>query len=304
MAPNQEKTEQLPVIDTKTLDALISLLLRRGYSAWIPRLLVGLLGISKCAINLHLDGKNNSEKFSSVMDPSDDVAQIWSEMLAGLSHDLRTPLACIKGYATTLLREDVSWDLPTQKEFLNIIAEETDHIENLVSKLLDASTLSWKGEIELKREPVLLTHMVNKVIKDPSYQHKHHVFTVLFPDQFPLVEADPTRIEQVLRNLIENAVKYSAENTRIVIMGEVMMEEVVISVADQGIGISAEHLKRLFEKFFRVTHDVREPQKGMGLGLPLARQIVIGHGGRIWAKSKTHEGTTLYFSLPVDLKAL
>jgi len=229
------------------------------------------------------------------------MAQMWSEMLAGLSHDLRTPLACIKGYVTTLLREDVTWDHLAQKEFLNIIVEETDHIESLINNLLDSATLSWKGEIELKKEAVLLPKIVNKVLKDSSFRSKNHQFTVLFPEDFPYVEADPVRIEQVIRNLVDNAVKYSKEETRITIKGELAPGEVVISVTDQGIGIDDEHLNRLFEKFFRVNTNNQEHQKGMGLGLPLARQVLISHGGKIWAKSKLGQGTTLYFTLPCGL---
>ena len=231
--------------------------------------------------------------------PSEDMAQMWSEMLAGMSHDLRTPLACIKGYVTTLLREDVAWDAETQKEFLNIIVEETDYIESLINSLLDSSTLSWKGEIELKKEPLSLPQIAKKVLRDQSYRKKNHEFIVMFPEEFPHVEADPTRIEQVLRNLVDNAVKYSKENTQIVINGELAPGEIIISVADQGIGIGDEHLNQLFEKFFRVNSNQQEHQKGMGLGLPLARQIIINHGGRIWAKSKLNQGTTLYFTLPI-----
>ncbi len=229
-----------------------------------------------------------------------DVAQMWSEMLAGLSHDLRTPLACIKGYATTLLREDVSWNQSDQRDFLNIIVEETDHIENLISQLLDSSTLGWKGEIELKKELVALPQIINRVIKDPSYRVKQHIINVVFPENFPLVNADPIRIEQVVRNLISNAIKYSPENTYILIQGESKYGEIIVSVTDHGIGISDEHQNRLFEKFFRVNNNADEHQKGMGLGLPLARQILVSHGGKIWAKSKLNEGTTFYFSLPWD----
>ena len=242
-------------------------------------------------------GKSKTQNASYFL-PSEDMAQMWSEMLAGLSHDLRTPLALIKGYVTTLLREDVTWDQLAQKEFLNIIAEETDHIESLINNLLDSATLSWKGEIELKKEAVLIPQIVNKVLKDSSYRTKNHQFTVLFPKHFPYVEADPVRIEQVIRNLVDNAVKYSMEETRITIKGEVAPGEVIVSVADQGIGIDDEHLNRLFEKFFRVNTNNQEHQKGMGLGLPLARQIIISHGGKIWAKSKLGQGTTFYFTLP------
>ncbi|NHM28682.1 hypothetical protein G7K71_17265 [Desulfofundulus sp. TPOSR] len=250
-----------------------------------------------------LDVSNRSREAASYFLPSEDIAQIWSEMLAGLSHDLRTPLACIKGYITTLMREDVTWDPATQREFMNIIVEETDHIENLIDNLLDSATFSWKGGIELKKEPISIPQIVKKVLRDPSYRIKNHQFTVLFPEGFPLVEADPIRIEQVLRNLVDNAVKYSMEYTQIVIKGEVTPEEVVISITDQGIGIDSEHLKWLFEKFFRATRGIQENKKGMGLGLPLARQILISHGGRIWAESKLNQGTTFYFTLPLDQRA-
>jgi K+-sensing histidine kinase KdpD len=262
----------------------------------VTEILRGVTHVIECS----LDTVTSEAKDTTCFLPSEDMAQMWSEMLAGLSHDLRTPLACIKGYVTTLLREDVAWDAETQKEFLNIIVEETDYIESLINNLLDSSTLSWKGEIELKKEPISLPQIAKKVLKDPSYRKKNHEFIMMFPEDFPLVEADLTRIEQVLRNLVDNAVKYSNENTQITIKGELTPEEIIISVADQGIGIGDEHLNQLFEKFFRITNNKEEYQKGMGLGLPLARQIVINHGGRIWAKSKLNYGTTLYFTLPVS----
>lgn len=246
-----------------------------------------------------LDTINKNRKTASYFLPSEDMAQMWSEMLAGLSHDLRTPLSCIKGYITTLMRDDIIWDPATEKEFMNIIVEETDHIETLIDNLLDSSTFSWKGEIELKKEPLSIPRIVNKVLRDQSYRVKNHEFTVAFPEEFPLVEADPMRIEQVLRNLVDNSVKYSREETKIAIKGVVTHSEVIVSVSDQGVGINSEHLKWLFEKFFRVTDGIQENKKGIGLGLPFARQIIISHGGRIWAKSKVNQGTALYFTLPL-----
>lgn len=262
----------------------------------VLELLKALTHVLECSLNI----ERELEKTASFFLPSENVAQMWSEMLAGLSHDLRTPLACIKGYVTTLLREDVIWEPGDQNEFLKIIVEETDHIESLINNLLDSSTLSWKGDIELKKEPILLPHIVNKVLRDQSYRSKNHQFTVLFPEEFPFVNADPMRIEQVLRNLVDNAVKYSTENSEIIIKGEILSGEIIVSVADQGIGIGDEHLNRLFEKFFRVSDGIQAQQKGMGLGLPLARQILISHGGRIWARSKLNEGSTFYFTLPLS----
>ena len=228
----------------------------------------------------------------------ENITQMWLEILAGLSHDMRTPLSSIKGYATTLLREDVSWDVETQREFLKIIIEETDFLESLISKLLESTTLSLKGEIELNKKPISLPQMIKRILNDAIYQNKQHTFHVLIPEPFPLVNADALLIERVLRNLIENAVKYSMANTLLVIKGEITFDEVIISIADQGIGIDEEHLNMLFEKFFRVNNGTDEQNKGLGLGLPMARQIIISHGGRIWAKSKPNEGAIFYFSLP------
>ena len=246
-----------------------------------------------------LEAANKNRGPASYFLPSENMAQMWSEMLAGLSHDLRTPLSCIKGYITTLLREDVSWEPAAEKEFMNIIVEETEHIENLIDNLLDSSTFSWKGEVELKKVTVSIPQLINKVLRDKSYHVKDHNYSVLFPEDFPLVEADPARIEQVLRNLVDNSVKYSEEETKIVIEGKLMPGEIVVSVSDQGIGLTSEHIKWLFEKFFRVTGGIQENKKGIGLGLPFARQIILSHGGRIWADSIVNQGTTLYFTLPL-----
>jgi signal transduction histidine kinase len=125
----------------------------------------------------------------------------------------------------------------------------------------------------------------------------HHI-VVDFPPGFPIVDVDPRRIKQVLRNILDNAVKYSPEGGLVMIRGEVRPSDVVVSIADQGVGISPEDLIPLFEKYFRVKSATGFHVPGTGLGLPVARTIVEAHGGRIWAESKLGEGTTLYFSIP------
>ena len=122
-----------------------------------------------------------------------------------------------------------------------------------------------------------------------------------FPADFPIVEADPRRIRQVLLNIIDNAIKYSPEGGLIVIRGEVRPTDVVVSIADQGVGISPEDLIPLFDKYFRVKSPTGYHVPGTGLGLPVARAIVETHGGRIWANSSIGEGTTLYFSIPLNM---
>lgn len=126
-----------------------------------------------------------------------------------------------------------------------------------------------------------------------------HKLVVDFPGDFPIVEVDTYRIKQVIRNILDNSIKYSPEGGLIVIRGEARPTDVVISIADQGVGISPEDLIPLFEKYFRVKDATGYHVPGTGLGLPVARAIVEIHGGRIWANSKVGEGTTLYFSIPL-----
>jgi len=133
-------------------------------------------------------------------------------------------------------------------------------------------------------------------------QHRsgQHQLVVDFPADFPLLQADPRWIRQVLRNILDNAVKYSPDGGLIVLRGEPRRADVVVSVADQGIGISSEDVIPLFEKYFRVRSLSTLYVPGTGLGLPIARAIVEAHGGRIWVESKEGEGTTILFSLPRD----
>jgi signal transduction histidine kinase len=138
------------------------------------------------------------------------------------------------------------------------------------------------------------------VTDDIARRSEIHRFLLDFPEHFPILDADPDRIVQVLRNLLDNAVKYSPAGGLIVVRGEVREDEVVVSVADQGVGLTPEHLNRLFEKFFRAKSSLGRHVVGSGLGLPISRTIVESHGGRIWAESQVGEGTTLFFALPLE----
>ena len=218
------------------------------------------------------------------------------DLLAILSHQLRSPLSAIKGYAATLLRDDVNWDRDAVQDFLEIILREADNATAVVTDILDHSALEIK-KLELNKEPVLLRNLCTKVVHELKFSACRHRFAVIFAPEIHIVEADPYRIEQVIRNLLDNAIKYS-DGGLIVVRGERNNDEVVVSVADEGIGIRPEHLNRLFEKFYRVKNSSRHVT-GTGLGLPIARQIVEAHGGRIWATSKVGAGSTFYFSLPL-----
>lgn len=145
----------------------------------------------------------------------------------------------------------------------------------------------------------MLPRLTKNVTDDVARRSPNHRFLVDFPKEFPIVEADPDRVAQVLRNLLDNAVKYSPSGGLVVVRGEAREDEIVVSVADQGVGIAPEHPNRLFERFFRVKSGLGRHVVGSGLGLPIARTIVESHGGRIWAESQVGQGSTFYFTLPL-----
>jgi signal transduction histidine kinase len=228
----------------------------------------------------------------------EEANRLKAELISILAHEMRTPLTSIKGYSTALLMEEATFDPETQQEFLHIIDEECDILQDLIHDLLESSIID-AGLLKLEPQPVMLPRVARDVVDDVMHRTQKHHFLVDFPDRFPIVDADPQRVEQVLRNLVDNAVKYSPQGGLVVVRGEVGEDEVTIGVADQGVGIAPEHLNRLFEKFFRVESGLGRHVVGSGLGLPISRTIVEGHGGRIWAESQVGEGTVLYFTLPL-----
>jgi signal transduction histidine kinase len=210
---------------------------------------------------------------------------------------MRTPLTSIKGYSTALLMDEVTFRPETQREFLQMIDEECDILQDLIRDLLESSIID-AGLLRLELQPVRLPRLVQGVIDELARRTSEYRFMLDFPEDFPLLDADPDRLLQVLRNLLDNAVKYSPDGGLIVVRGMVRGDEVAVSVADQGVGIAPEHLNRLFEKFFRAKSILGRHVVGSGLGLPISRTIVEEHGGRIWAESQLGQGSTLYFTLP------
>jgi K+-sensing histidine kinase KdpD len=220
-----------------------------------------------------------------------------SEVLATLSHELRMPLTAIQGYSSALLMDDVDWSEEKGKKFLHMIEEESENMQSMLKDILDSSLIDV-DQLIIERQPIRLQNLARDVAEEMQYLTENHRIIVDFPDKFPILEIDPRWIKQVFRNILDNAIKYSPEGGLIVIRGEERPSDVVIMVADQGIGISPEDLIPLFERYFRVRSIAGLHIPGTGLGLPIARAIVEGHGGRIWAESNLGEGTTIYFTIP------
>jgi K+-sensing histidine kinase KdpD len=222
---------------------------------------------------------------------------VRAEALATLSHQLRMPLAAIEGYATALLLDEVDWEKEKREEFLRLIEEECTNMEVMLREILDASIIDV-DRLGIEPQPIRLPQLACEAAGEVQRRTQLHRLVVEFPPDFPILEADPRWIKQAFRNILDNAVKYSPDGGLIVIRGEVRPKDVVISVADQGIGISPEDLIPLFERYFRARAATQLHIDGIGLGLPIARTIVEAQGGRIWVDSKVGEGTTVFFSLP------
>lgn len=223
--------------------------------------------------------------------------EVKSVFISVISHELKTPVALIKGYADTLLRKDACWDADTMRESLTVILEEADRLNNLIDNLLDASRLQ-AGALPLEVDQVALDALAERVASRFRTQTQIHEIVVRFPPDFPIVEGGPARLEQVLNNLVSNAIKYSPQGGVIEISGRATPTDVVVTVSDQGVGIPFEEQSRVFERFFRGVRERRQPTPGAGLGLYLAKAIVEAHGGRIWVESLPGEGAAFSFSIP------
>jgi len=225
--------------------------------------------------------------------------RLKSDFLSTVSHELRTPLASIKGYTTSLLREDVDWETGTGKEFLKAIDSKSDELRDLIDKLLQMARVE-AGGLEMTREPVLLSRLAQEVVSEVSLAYPKHAFRVDFPTPFPVVEGDAHNLKIVLRNLVDNGVKYSPKGGTIFVSGRAGEKEVVISVSDQGIGIAPHDLSRIFGRFYRANNDVTRRVSGSGLGLAVVKAMVEAHNGKIWVESTEGKGSTFSFSLPAE----
>jgi PAS domain S-box-containing protein len=221
-----------------------------------------------------------------------------SRLLADVSHELRTPLGLIKIFASTLLREDVVFDQETHLEFLRDIEEEADNLRAIVDNLL-AQSRAEGGRLRLALQRVDLMTAVGKAIESAEQRFLHHRFAQNLVSEPVMVNVDVGRIDQVLRNLLDNAAKYSPAGSQITVVGWAEEGEALVRVDDEGVGIAQEHLEHIFERFFRVESEITLRTRGIGLGLALCQEIVKAHGGLIWAESVPGEGSSFTFSLPL-----
>jgi signal transduction histidine kinase len=241
-----------------------------------------------------LENRRMARRIAS-LEAQRELARMQDEFISTISHELRTPLGFIKGYVTTLLREDAEWEPEKQDEFLEIIDEEADRLRGLIDNLLDSSRLE-SGILSMTLESTNLAPLIRDAVQRVQAVNKELIVTIRLADDMPIVKVDSTRIAQVLDNLLSNANKYAGD-TKIEISASREGEMVRVEVRDWGPGIEAQHLPLLFERFYRVPGLSRKV-RGTGLGLYICRKIIEAHGGDIGVMSEVGKGTCFYFTLP------
>jgi len=265
-----------------------------AYSPTEERLLVALANHAALAVdNLHL--LDETRKVAALRE----LDRMKTELLSTVSHELRTPLGSIKGYATTLLTHGSRLRRDEQREFLEIIDSEADRLRELIENLLDMSRLE-AGVLRIDREPTRLGTMAQELTRKVQLSAPNHTLRLDWPKPDPRVLADSKRIYQVMQNLLTNALKYAPDGGRISISACVQRRELQVEVADEGLGMPAAELDKIFDRFHRVTGEVSRRIGGTGLGLAICKGLVESHGGRIWAESEGEgKGSTFKFTLPL-----
>ncbi len=220
-----------------------------------------------------------------------------SDWIAEIVHEIRTPLTSIMTYADLLATRQLQPH--SRQKFVEIINHEANRVNGLINQFLDLARLE-SGRVIMKRTPFSLAEVIrlSRDLIRPQADERQMSLEVVVPPDLPEVLGDAERIQQVLLNFLSNAVKYANPGDRISVACEVGAEELIVTVTDTGPGIAKEHQQGLFEKFSRVPGS-EERAEGSGLGLNIARQIILAHQGRVWLESEAGEGSTFAFSLPL-----
>ena len=226
--------------------------------------------------------------------------EMQSVFISAVQHELRTPIAIIKGYASTLSRDDVDWEGDVIRENLAIIEDEADRLTNLVEDLLTASKIQAARALRLNLADTDLSAIAARSVERLENGARHPI-VLSFAEDFPLIPGDAFRLRQVIENLLTNAIKYSPEDKTITVGGRFTEKSVTVFVRDEGVGIPDDQIERVFERFYRVDDKLTARTHGTGLGLYLVKAIVEAHGGEISVKSQVGSGSTFYFTLPRDL---
>ncbi len=224
-----------------------------------------------------------------------EAQNVRNTFLSSVSHDLRSPLAVVAGAASTLLEKDASLDRSARLELLHTIHEETDRLERIIRNVLNLTRLD-SGAITVHKEWQPLEEIIGVILNRFSDRLRERSLELKIPPDLPLIPFDTLLMEQVLSNLMENALRHTPTGTPVEITVTPQKSAVMIEIADRGPGIPAHEEEAIFRKFTRGTNT----QMGAGIGLSICRVIVEAHGGRIWAENRPGGGAAFKFVIPVE----
>ena len=224
--------------------------------------------------------------------------ELKSALMSAVSHDLRTPLASIIASVTSLLEPGMYLDGETRSDLLQGIYDESRRLNRLVGNLLDMSRIEG-GALHPAKDWYSIAEVIEGVLERMEPRLAAHPLTVTIAPGIPLVLLDFTEIDQVLTNLLENAIRYTPPGTPIMVTAQSREERIEVRVADQGPGVAPEHLAYLFDKFYRAGSG-RSADGGTGLGLAISKGFIVAHGGEIWAESSPGAGMAVTFTLPIS----
>ncbi len=260
-------------------------------------------------VSAHLSSvrDDHGEVFSTVCVLNDitelkSLEELKDDFVSFVSHELRSPLTSIRGFSSALVRGEV--DEPTQQRYMEIIRNEAERMTRLIVSLLDLSRIESGEALELNREAIEMSGLLHEVVERQRNYTRDHQLEVTAPGPLPVVFADRDKVQQILTNLVTNAIKYSPPGSPIEITCDQRNGELVTTVKDEGVGINADDREKIFQRFQRIRHHHGSHASGTGLGLYLTRHLVEAHGGRIWVDSETGRGSCFAFTLPLGQEAL
>jgi signal transduction histidine kinase len=229
-------------------------------------------------------------------------SEMQNTFISVISHELKTPVSIIRGYAEMLARPDVTWQ-PTQiRDSLQIIIDEADRLTREINSLLDVSRMQLNA-MQIEPSTWSMRQLIAQICQrlDARAQLQQIHFEIRIPEEMPDVHADRERIRVVCENLLTNALKYSPNSGVVRITARADNGMAIISVSDQGIGIPADEQSKIFERFYRIDNRLRRETQGFGLGLFLAKAIIEAHHGQIWVESRANHGSRFFFSIPLAI---
>ncbi|NOX62635.1 MAG: GAF domain-containing protein [Chloroflexi bacterium] len=232
-----------------------------------------------------------------------ELERMKSNFLSVVSHELKTPLHSIKGFVDIILMGRTGPVTEIQRDFLETVKQQTDHLQRMIDDLLEFSRLE-SGRVTLRLQPVDVPVVAEAVVDklSPLAETAEVALINRVPDEMSTILADPWRLEQVVTNLVDNAIKFTPAGGSVTISAVERDDEVEISVSDTGIGIAPDEMERVFDRFYQVDGGANRLYKGTGLGLTICRHIVEHHHGRIWVESESGQGATFIFTISKHLQ--